>query len=161
MSVASPTGRVLSRVLRGCRCKRSAGWTGISAGPPLPSKHPYRPLAARLEAAADLHRVASTAMRLLRGYYEATTRATTRLPRGPLRGYYGATTGPLRGYYRRSTTRLLQGYYQVTTRLPPQEPHVHLLRIGTLLLYRPPVHTFYNINNTILHIYTFCLLPPR
>ena len=41
--------------------------------------HPYRPFAAA-EAAAERHRVASTAARLLRGYYEATTRATaTRL----------------------------------------------------------------------------------
>ena len=95
MSVASPTGRVLSRVLRGCRCKRTAGWTGISAGPPLPSKHPYRPLAARLEAAADRHppRPASTARqattRLLRGYYEGYYEATTRLLRGYHEVYYG------------------------------------------------------------------------
>ena len=89
-------------------------WTGIFAGPPLPSKHPYRPLAARLEAAADLHRVASTAMRLLRGYYEGYYEATTRSTKGLLRGYYGATTrllgGLPRGYYK-ATTRLLRGYH--------------------------------------------------
>jgi len=69
-------------------------------------QHPYRPFAAA-EAAADHHRVASTATRLLRGYYEATTRATdTRL----LRGYYEAASY-------QATTRLLPGYYQATVRL--------------------------------------------
>jgi hypothetical protein len=62
---------------------------------------------AAAEAAADRHRVASTAARLLRGYYEATTRATaTRL----LQGYYEAASY-------QATTRLLPGYYQATTNL--------------------------------------------
>ena len=70
-------------------------------GQATPSMHPYRPFAAA-EAAADRHRVASTAARLLRGYYEATTRATaTRLLQ--------ATTRLL-------AIRLLPGYYQATTR---------------------------------------------
>ena len=85
-SVESPTGRVES--------------AGASARQGAVDRHLRRPTsslqapltgpshAARLEAEADLHRVASTAMRLLRGYYEATTRATTRLPRGLLQGYY-------------------------------------------------------------------------
>jgi hypothetical protein len=81
-----------------------------TGGLATPSMHPYRPFAAA-EAAADRHRVASTATRLLRGYYEATTRATTRL----LRGYYAAITRLLRGYYQ-ATTRLLPGYYEATTR---------------------------------------------
>ena len=75
---------------------------------PTTSKHPYRPFAAA-EAAADRHRVASTAARLLWGYYEATTRATaTRL----LQGYYEAASY-------QATTRLLPGHYQATTRLLP------------------------------------------
>jgi hypothetical protein len=72
-------------------------------------------VAARTEAAADRHRVASTATRLPRGYYEATTRATTRL----LRGYYAATTWLLRGHYQ-ATTRLLRGYHETTTRSRPR-----------------------------------------
>ena len=86
---------------------------------PTTSKHPYRPFAAA-EAAADRHRVASAAARLLRGYYEATTRATaTRLLQATTRllairllpGYYQATTRLLPGHYQ-ATTRLLPGYYQ-------------------------------------------------
>ena len=73
-----------------------------------PCPHLYRPFAARTEAAADRHRVASTATRLLRRDYEATTRATTtRL----LRGYYEAASY-------QATTRLLPGHYQATTRSP-------------------------------------------
>jgi|NorSeaMetagenome_1021524.scaffolds.fasta_scaffold292438_1 hypothetical protein len=54
--------------------------------------------------------------KLLRGYYEATTRSTTRL----LRGYYEATTRLLttrllRGYYEAT----IPGYYEATTRLLP------------------------------------------
>ena len=78
---------------------------------PTPSKHPYRPFAAA-EAAADRHRVASTAARLLRGYYEVTTRATaTRLLQ--------ATTRLLAIRLLPGTTRPLPGYYQATTRLLP------------------------------------------
>ena len=89
-----------------------------TGGLATPSMHPYRPFAAA-EAAADRHRVASTATRLLRGYYEATTRATTRLlyeatTRSTMGGYYEATTRLLRGYYE-ATTRLLRGYYEATT----------------------------------------------
>ena len=78
---------------------------------PTSSKHPYRPFAAA-EAAADRHRVASTAARLLRGYYEVTTRATaTRLLQ--------ATTRLLAIRLLPGTTRPLPGYYQATTRLLP------------------------------------------
>ena len=95
---------------------------------PTPSKHPYRPFAAA-EAAADRHRVASTAARLLRGYYEATTRATaTRLLQATTRllairllpGYYQATTRPLPGYYQ-ATTRLLPGAARATWPAAPQQ----------------------------------------
>ena len=81
--------------------------------PAHPLQAPLPALRRRLEAAADRYRVASTATRLPRGYYEATTRATT-----TLRGYfYEATTRLLRGYYE-ATTRPLPGHYQATTRLP-------------------------------------------
>ena len=76
-SVESPTGRV-----------EVAEVQAPDGGPEVAHhlQHPYRPFAAA-EAAADRHRVASTAARLLRGYNEATTRATaTRL----LQGYYEA-----------------------------------------------------------------------
>jgi hypothetical protein len=78
--------------------------SGLSKGSTSHPLHaPLPALRRRLEAAADRHRVASTATRLPRGYYEATTRATTRLLRGYttrlLRGYYEATTRPLPGHY--------------------------------------------------------------
>ena len=120
MPAASPTGRV-----EGAR-RAAPDVVDRCLHRPTPSKHPYRPFAARLEAAADRHRVASTATRLLRGYYEsyyeATTRATTRL----LQGFNEATTneatmrsttGLLRVHYEASTTRLQRGPYVATTRL--------------------------------------------
>ena len=117
MPAASPTGRV-----EGAR-RAAPDVVDRCLHRPTPSKHPYRPFAARLEAAADRHRVASTATRLLR-LYEATTRATTRLLRELLRGYYergyhevyyGSTTGPLRGFYYEATTWPVRGYYEATT----------------------------------------------
>ena len=105
MPVESPTGRV-----EGARREAPDSGPALSCRPTT-SKHPYRPFAAA-EAAADRHRVASTAARLLRGYYEATTRATaTRLLQ--------ATTRLLAIRLLPGTTRPLPGYYQATTRLLP------------------------------------------
>ena len=104
---------------------------------PTSSKHPYRPFAAA-EAAAGRHRVASTAARLLRGYYEATTRATATRR---LQGYYEAasyqaTTRLLPGYYQAT----LPGHYQATTRLLPgyyQESRARHLASSTAAAAQP------------------------
>jgi hypothetical protein len=107
--------------------KLSPWWTGVCSPPAHPLQAPLPALRRRLEAAADRNRVASTATRLprgsLRGYYESyydSTRllrgyyeATTRLLRGN-----AATTWLLRGCYE-TTTRPLPGYYEATTRLLP------------------------------------------
>jgi len=77
LPAASPTGRV-----EDVEVQAPDSGSALSCRPTT-SKHPYRPFAAA-EAAAGRHRVASTATRLLRGYYEAITRL--------LRGYYVATT---------------------------------------------------------------------
>jgi len=68
LAAASPTGRV-----EAVGSTATDRWTGTLVPAHRSSKHPYRPFAAA-EAAAGRHRVASTATRLLRGYYEATTR---------------------------------------------------------------------------------------
>ena len=95
MPAVSPTGRV-----EAVGSTATDRWTGTLVPAHL-LQHPYRPFAAA-EAAADRHRVASTAARLLRGYYEATTRATATRS---LQGHYEAASY-------QATTRLLPGYYQ-------------------------------------------------
>jgi len=92
----------------------SAQWTCLDAPTwGLPRRCRPSSVSRRLQATTRSIYYEATA-KLLRGYYEATTRSTTRL----LRGYYEATTRLLRGYYEATNyTRLLRGYYEATTRL--------------------------------------------